>query len=363
MTALTLPIYQTGQISIVQRWLDTLGDAAIEGYPPLAVLAAWAMTLTGQTAAAQRWAAIVDAASFDLVPADGSASYASARAMLRAFMCPAGPEQAMADADLAMASEPPWSVWRDQALCASGEAHLLAGDVDRARALFAEASAVADVNGNPDMRVFGESQLALLAMDQGRWEEAAGHLELALADAEEHRMYDYVASLLALAGAARLDVHHGDLARANRHLTLAMRTRPTCTFTMPTLAVRVRLQLAKVYWSLADHTTARHLLREIDDILLHRPDLGVLVDEVAEFRRILTSSTAVGATNGSPLTPAELRLLPYLQTHLTIREVAERLFVSRNTVSSQVGAIYRKLGVSSRTEAVEQATAIGLLGA
>ena len=113
---------------------------------------------------------------------------------------------------------------------------------------------------------------------------------------------------------------------------------------------------------MADHTTARHLLREIDDILVHRPALGVLVEEVSEFRRILTSSAQVGATGGSPLTPAELRLLPYLQTHLTIREIAERLFVSRNTVSSQVSSIYRKLGVSSRNDAVQQATAIGLLG-
>jgi Bacterial regulatory proteins, luxR family len=54
--------------------------------------------------------------------------------------------------------------------------------------------------------------------------------------------------------------------------------------------------------------------------------------------------------------------LPYLQTHLTIGEIGERLFVSRNTVSSQVSSIYRKLGVSSRSDAVTQATAAGLLG-
>ncbi len=77
---------------------------------------------------------------------------------------------------------------------------------------------------------------------------------------------------------------------------------------------------------------------------------------------MLSSGAPAGATGGSPLTPAELRLLPYLQTHLTMREVADRLFVSRNTVSTQVGAIYRKLGASSRSEAVERATAIGLLG-
>jgi LuxR family maltose regulon positive regulatory protein len=100
----------------------------------------------------------------------------------------------------------------------------------------------------------------------------------------------------------------------------------------------------------------------MDDVLLHRPALGSLVDEVADFRRVLTSGTQPGAVGGTPLTSAELRLLPYLQTHLTFREIGERLFVSRNTVSTEVGSIYRKLGVSSRSDAVHQATEIGLLG-
>ena len=277
-------------------------------------------------------------------------------------MCAAGPEQAMTDASLAVAQEPPWSPWRDQALCLCAEAHLLTGDVDRAAALFAEASALAATNSNTDALVLSESELALLAMDRGRWAEAAEHLELALAAIDEHRMHDYATSVLAFAGAARLAVHRGDLKEADRQLTQAMRARPSCTFVLPYLAVRVRLQLAKVSWAIGDQTTARHLLREIDDILLHRPALGALVDEVSEFRRILTSSAQVGATGASPLTPAELRLLPYLQTHLTIREIAERLFVSRNTVNSEVSSIYRKLGVSSRNDAVQQATTIGLLG-
>jgi LuxR family maltose regulon positive regulatory protein len=112
---------------------------------------------------------------------------------------------------------------------------------------------------------------------------------------------------------------------------------------------------------MGDFTTARHLLREIDDIRRERPALGVLVDEVAEFRQIVTASP--GAVSGvPPLTPAELRLLPYLQTHLTLRDIGDRLFVSRNTVSSEVSSIYRKLGVSSRSAAVRQATQIGMLG-
>jgi LuxR family transcriptional regulator, maltose regulon positive regulatory protein len=278
-------------------------------------------------------------------------------------MCPAGPEQALADARLAVEQEPPWSAWRDQALCICGEAHLLAGDIDQAAALFAEAAALTTVATASDAFILSESELALLAIDHGHWSEATDHLEVALAAIEEHRMHDYATSLLAFAGASRLALHRGDLKEARHQLTRAMRARPVCTFVLPYLAVRVRLQLAKVCWAIADHATARHLLQEIDDIVIHRPALGALIDEVAEFRRIVTADAELGSIGESPLTPAELRLLPYLQTHLTIREISARLFVSRNTVNSQVSAIYRKLGVSTRNDAVQHATAIGLLGA
>ena len=362
VAALVLPTYQAGQMSTVQRWLAALGDEAVEQYPPLAVLAGYMALFTGQTHEAQRWAATVDAASFDLVPADGTASFDSARAMYRAVMCAAGPAQMLADASFAVDQEPPWSPWRDTALCFLAEAHLLTGDVDQAAALFAEASALAATMSNTDTLVDSEAELAVLAMDRGHWAEAADRLKLALAAIDEHGMQDYATSVLAFAGAARLAVHRGDLKEANRQLTQAMRARPSCTLALPWLAVRVRLQLAKVYWSIADHTAARHLMHEIDDVLLHRPALGTLVDEVSEFRQVITSSAQAGATGPSPLTPAELRLLPYLQTHLTIRDIADRLFVSRNTVNSQVSSIYRKLGVSSRNEAVQQATTSGLLG-
>ena len=68
------------------------------------------------------------------------------------------------------------------------------------------------------------------------------------------------------------------------------------------------------------------------------------------------------ALGGSwPLTAAELRLLHLLPTHLAFREVADQLVVSTNTVKTQAQAIYRKLGVSSRAEAVACAQAAGLI--
>jgi LuxR family maltose regulon positive regulatory protein len=351
-----------GQMSTWQRWFRAIGDVNIERYPPLAVLRCWDSVLTGDTTGAERWAAFVDAASFDLVPADGSASFDSARAMLRAAMCAAGPESMMADAAFAVAREPAWSTYHDTALWALAEAHMLAGHLDEARAVFAEASDAAAASSNSDNLVECEAQLAWLAMDRGEWQEAEVRLELALATIEEKRTHDYVFSIPAFTGAARLALHHGDLNEAHRQLTRAMRARPSATYLLPYHAVRLRLQLAKVYLAIADPATARQLLREIDDILGHRPALGTLVDEVTDFRAVLASAGVSGATGPLPLSPAELRLLPYLQTHLTADRIAERLFVSSHTVKTQVKAIYRKLGVSSRNEAVQKATGIGLLG-
>jgi LuxR family maltose regulon positive regulatory protein len=226
-----------------------------------------------------------------------------------------------------------------------------------------EASIAAVTMNIPDTIVICESELALLAVDRGEWQEAAGRLERALAMIDENRMHDYVTCLLAFAGAARLAVHRGDLAGARRQLTRAMRVRPSATYVFPFVAVRLRLELARVYLAIADAVTARQLLREIDGILNHRPELGALVGEVEQFRRVLASTAIEGATGKVPLTPAELRLLPYLQTHLTACGIAERLSVSSHTVKAEVKSIYRKLGVSSRSEAVQKATAIGLLGA
>ncbi len=360
MTALILPTYHSGQMSKVQRWLSTVSDSSIEAYPPLAVTAGKIALMSGQTAEAQRWAAVVDAVTFDQVPADGSASFESARAMLRALLCGDGPEQMMSDASFAVGAEAPWSPFRAGALCVLGEAHLLVGDLESARTVFAETSTVGLAAGRDDA-MLAESEIALLAMDRGDWEQADEHLQVAKAFIDQNRLHDYAESSLTYAGAARLALHRGDLNETNRQLARGMRVRPLCTFVLPWVAVRLRLQMAKVYFALADTTTARHLLHEIDDILLHRPNLGVLVDEVSDLRQSLAAPSAIGS-GGPPLSAAELRLLPYLQTHLSLPEIASRLFVSHNTVRSQVGSIYRKLGVSSRSDAVQQATEVGLLG-
>lgn len=361
VTEIALPTYQAGQMETVHRWTEALGDDTVATYPPLAVLRAWIGVISGNPADADHWANIIEHASFDGVPADGSASFASARAMLRSMMCRGGPDQAASDAAFALSQEPLSSPWRDQAEYLVGEARLLVGDAAAAEELFAESSSLAEAAGNADVQVLSDTERALILMDRGRWVEAGGLIDRALAAIDEHRLEDYAISALPFAAAARVLLHRGDMQATATELSKAMRARQYCTHAVPALAIRARLILARTYFAVGDHATAHHLVRECDDVLLRRPSLGVMNADVADTRRVIQTG-AERSAGAPPLTPAELRLLPYLQTHLTIPEIGTRLFVSRNTVSTEVGSIYRKLGVSSRSDAVDRATALGMLG-
>jgi LuxR family maltose regulon positive regulatory protein len=61
------------------------------------------------------------------------------------------------------------------------------------------------------------------------------------------------------------------------------------------------------------------------------------------------------------LTAMEMRVLQFLPSHLQLPQIGEHLFVTQNTIKTHVRSIHRKLGVSSRAQAVERARELGLL--
>ena len=145
----------------------------------------------------------------------------------------------------------------------------------------------------------------------------------------------------------------GTRAAPQELLTRAQRLRPGLTYALPYYAVQTRLELARAFLALADAGGAATMLRETEAVLRRRPDLGALPAQVDELRASLKTMHAQ-APGASTLTEAELRLLPHLATHLSFREIGERLYLSRHTVKSHAMAIYRKLNVSSRNAAVER---------
>ena len=162
------------------------------------------------------------------------------------------------------------------------------------------------------------------------------------------------------AAAARMALHQADRPGAGAELTRAQRLRPALTYAVPHLAVQARTELTKVHLALGDLAGARTLMREAEDILRRRPGLGVLAGQAGELRAELAHARGSSVPGASALTTAELRLLPLLTTHLSFPEIAAEMFLSRNTVKSTVNSIYRKLGTSSRSQAVARLRDLGL---
>jgi DNA-binding CsgD family transcriptional regulator len=63
---------------------------------------------------------------------------------------------------------------------------------------------------------------------------------------------------------------------------------------------------------------------------------------------------------GKDLTRRERVVLANLSEEATLEQIASKLFVTRNTVKSQVRSVYRKIGVSTRADAVKWARAAGI---
>lgn len=356
----SLQMYLIGQVGVVERWLSELGEDAVESHPSLAVLACWTSLLLGETAEAERLARVIEQMHSPDGVADAVA-FESARAMIRAVMCADGAQRALADATFGLVNEPLWSPWRDQAVHLYGSTLLLVGDLSGARAAFADSAADAN-NGerNTDSVLLCEAELAILAIDDGDWSAARRHADTAVRMVDENHMEGYATAALAFAVGGRVALHDGDVAGAERLLARGMRARALCTYVIPFVSLRVRLQLAKGYAATGETPVAVALMREMSHILRKRPGVGMLADEIAAYRRQLNGLPA--GDGAAPLSPAELRVLPYLQTHLKLNEISRRLIVSRSTVSTQVMSIYRKLGVNSRGDAVRRATEMGLLG-
>jgi len=120
----------------------------------------------------------------------------------------------------------------------------------------------------------------------------------------------------------------------------------------------ILLRQAAVLRSVGDHERAATSIAEARSVIDSCPDPGVL----SEWLAALESSPGSPLPPGSPeVSHSELRVLRLMTTRLTWREIGDQLYLSRNTVHSHTRSIYRKLGVSSRADAVGRARERGLI--
>ncbi len=356
---LAQPVWAGGRVQTVLHWMESLRDVtAAEHYGAIAVHGSLIFALLGQPSEAERWAAAAERASAAGILPDGS-TLEGTLAYLRAILCRDGVGQMRRDARAAWDGLSPASPYRATMLYTEGISYLLEDDPARADPILTRAFGVATGAGATPLAALILAEQCILAAERDNWPEAAALAQRAVAIVEAERLDDYWTSALVYAWATRSELYRGNIPRARFYLARAARLRPLLTYALPVVSVQALLELARSYITLADPGGAAAVLRQVHDILQQRPDLGNLPRLADELQSRLSriKETAVGA---SSLTAAELRLLPLLSTHLSLREIGERLHVSSHTVKTQAYSAYRKLGASSRSEAVTRVHELGL---
>jgi LuxR family maltose regulon positive regulatory protein len=369
-------LYAVGRRASIYRWIMWFEDQnLVEQYPALATLGALLFSTTGREGDAERWAAAVEHPSQtpmfpggqtpaeralpDRVLPDGS-TLAGWLAVLRLSLCRDGLDGVDRDAADAAAGLAPGSGYRAGALAFEAIARFLRGEVEEADTILVRAVALAVDMMRMPAAVTAASLRGLIASARGDWNDAEERCKEALAFVTASNLDEYSESALAFVLAAHIAANNDDGETAREFSAQAARLRPQLTYGRPLVSGLTLLELARFYADSGDAAGAREVIRQARVILRLRPNLGTLAAQLDAIEARL-ETIRTGRVGASSLTSAELRLVPFLPTHLTFPQIAERLHVSRNTAKTHAISIYQKLGVSSRGEAVQQLQILGLI--
>ena len=351
-----------GRVATVRAWIEALGPDAVEEYPPVAVTAAWTYALTGDVARAHSFLLTADRADFSGRMPDGHATLAASVAVLRAAMGSLGIDRMLTDARRAVALEPPGSPFHPVAALCLGVAELLSGSPERATRQLEEVVLLGRETARASAQV-ALAQLSLLAADRRDGALADEYAAEAQAVMVAGDLEEDMTSVLTHLVAAQAHLRAGRRDEARRRLGTAIRIHLAVPATaLPWLAAQTALVLGEVSLQLGDVPAARTRIEDARRHLARLLTEGVLRDRL----NALSASVArAGGRSAVPsamaLSSAEERVLRLLPTHLSLGEIGDELHITRNTVKSHVGAVYRKLQASTRTEAVARARDLGLL--
>jgi LuxR family transcriptional regulator, maltose regulon positive regulatory protein len=348
-----------GQRATVARWLEGLADEAILADPPVALIAAWSRGFRGASKQeTERWLAAAEDEGYRGPPPDGLSSQAFGAALARATLMfdDVGRSAAAARRALELAgAQPAENSWAGSAL---GQALYLSGRSAEARPQLEDLVSQVPATVQPYAVVTALAVLSLLAADQD--DPAAAPLaRRAVATAEAQGVNFAPLSGIVYLALGRALAGQGELAEAEAQLERALEL-----FEVDSMSLHRAFGLlasASVRHGRGDLPGARALADQARGLIEQFTDPGVLPSLLEQAQEKLGSASPQRVALVEPLTERELAVLRLLPTRLSTREIAREFSVSVNTVRSQVQAIYRKLQVSSRAEAIAQARQLGLL--
>ena len=349
---------QTGRAESARRLLRLFSEEQLLSHGSLAVCAGWAFAAGAPRSDEQRhWVRLLRGLRFEDAPAcDGAASLRSSYTLLMAELAPEGLTRQRELFKLAVSLETqPGTFWYDLARLGYGRSLYLTGFASSAEAVL---RALPAATVDAEMRALACATLALIAADDGRWDDVDRWLEeaqrvLPCLDRDGHPGF---CALLPLHLAhARLQSHRADPG-AMKLAHLVGDHIDTMIPDTPWMALWATVTLAEVACEQNNLEAARVWAERASKLLMSYEDAGVLVGRTLLLRERLGLRDALVL-----LTPAERRVLDLLPTDLGLAEIARRLYVSRNTVKTHLRCLYRKLGVGSRGDAIVRARELGLL--
>jgi LuxR family maltose regulon positive regulatory protein len=250
--------------------------------------------------------------------------------------------------------EGPWTAVAD--LWVGVAAHL-GDDPDGARSALSDAARRAAVWNLPLYQVLALGQLALLAAAEEDWPTARILTSQARAAVDRCGLIARPSAALAVGVSAYVDASDGRRTEALAYLAAGRQLLARLRDFGAWFEAETAAALAAAAVELNDPAVATELLATARARLAGLPDAPMLDAWVEEIESAAGRLTASGLAE---LTPAELRVLRLLPSHLSYRQIADQLIVSPNTVKTQIRSAYLKLGVSSRHEAVEACRDAGI---
>lgn len=351
-----------GDVDRLASWLVDLPDTQIAHDPWLSLAAAWVALQYGNTDRMDRWILRAEGhAGPDWKDRASTEPYCAELAVIVALVCREGLRATEGLAGAALGGLAADSPFRCAALFMLGVTLTLNRDLEAGRIRVGEAEHLARVLVVPHIQADALSWQGVLALSAGDLARARRNIRRASSVVHEHRLERLSTAALCITAQALLQALANEPGAA---ATLATARRLTAQLgdVVPWFSVSGRLVQARAAVALGDGALARQLLTEASARMT--PDLREsLAQELYDDTERALSLITVAGLPPPALTAAELRVLQFLPSHVQLPQIGEHLFVSTNTVKTHVMAIHRKLGVSSRDEAVEMARKLGLLEA
>ncbi|MFD0689073.1 LuxR C-terminal-related transcriptional regulator [Actinomadura fibrosa] len=349
-----------GRSDLVRGWLAAIGEPRVSQSAALAICAAWAHSTSGDRMGTRRWLRTAEGLPEEGRLPDGSPSAKFAVALVKALHGGGSvPELAHAAATAAALAPDPTSEWSVRALTILGYARYLAGDLEGA--LGPLKTAAQDETEPPLLRLLALAGLSLTLGELGQGAESGRLARSAYKLLREHGLLESPLGTPASTAFGLALAREGMYARAREVLEEALRIRRRRLGLTTWTTLDLLLAAARTTAESGDHSAARKLLAEARRLLAAEPDEGPRFRALLDRLEAPPAGPPPAARVPESLTGREHEVLRLLPAELSMREIADELYVSTNTVKTHTRAIYRKLGASTRQQALHRARELGIL--